>query len=290
MPEIRPKLREVIARQTSCLAVPGCFDGLSARLIEEAGFPVAFLSGGAHAMGRFGLPDMGFVSLDELANTTRVIADCTNLALIVDADTGFGNALNTAQTMRILERAGASAIALEDQTSPKRCGHMAGKSVIAPELAAGKIKAAADARISSSTLVIGRTDAASLEGIKAAIDRASLYLDAGADLIFIEGPATISDMEQVKAAFAGRVPLVHNMVGGGTNPVSDPAQLDSLGIAIALHPLVLLSAFVDQGRKALAHLTHQQKGPQRSSPASELETLNQIVKSHELMAQAQRYD
>jgi 2-methylisocitrate lyase-like PEP mutase family enzyme len=285
----RMNLRGILSAQTKCLPVPGCWDGLSARLIEQAGFPVAFLSGGAHSMGRFGLPDMGFVSLAELAETTRIITDCTNIALIVDADTGFGNALNTAQTMRMLERAGASAIQLEDQTSPKRCGHMSGKSVIPPQLAAGKIMAAVDARMSTETLVIGRTDAASLEGIEAAIARAHLYLEAGADLIFIEGPNTISDMKLIQASFGGRIPLVHNMVGGGTNPITTPEELDATGIAIALHPLMLLANFASSATLALEELYKSKTASDQMGAMTELEAMNKLVDTKALMVKANNY-
>jgi 2-methylisocitrate lyase-like PEP mutase family enzyme len=282
-------LKTIVATRSSCLTVPGCWDGLSARLIEQAGFELAFLSGGAHAMGRFGLPDMGFVSLDQLADTVRNIADCADLALIVDADTGFGNALNTAQTVRVLERAGANAIQLEDQNFPKRCGHMAGKTVISAIDAAGKIKAATDARASSSTLIIARTDAASIDGIKAAMDRADLYLQAGADLIFIEGPESLADMARVHGHFYGRVPLVHNMVGGGTNPITQPTQLDEVGIAIALHPLMLMSAFVQSAASVLADLAASQMPMSNPIDSSELALLNAKVGTTDFLARASEY-
>ncbi len=285
----RPSLRTTLAQQTTCLAVPGCWDGFSARLIEQAGFPVAFLSGGALAMGRFGVPDMGFVSLAELSETTRAIAGCTNIALIVDADNGFGNAINTAQTMRVLERAGASAIQLEDQTAPKRCGHMSGKTVISAQEAAGKIMAAVDARSSRDTLVIGRTDAASLEGTEAAIERAALYLEAGADLIFIEGPASLEDMTAIKRHFNGTVALVHNMVGSGRNPISEPSELDAMGISLALHPLMLLATLQDSGSRALEHLKRTQAATQNKNEIPELDSLNAHFATPALLKTASLY-
>jgi 2-methylisocitrate lyase-like PEP mutase family enzyme len=285
MGQQRQSLKQILAAQSWCLAVPGCYDGLSARLIEQAGFPVAFLSGGAHAMGRFGLPDMGFVSLTQLADAVSAITECTNLALIVDADTGFGNALNTAHAVRMLERAGASAIQIEDQVAPKRCGHMAGKSVIAPDLAAGKIKAAVDARHCAQTFVLGRTDAASIEGLEAALDRADLYFQAGADLIFVEGPSSLEDMAAIQSRFEGRVPLVHNMVGGGVNPVTSNHQLTEFGYSIALHPLALLHNFVTSAQTTLASLRHQQARP----AVDELRTLNGTVDTQAFLKAASTY-
>jgi 2-methylisocitrate lyase-like PEP mutase family enzyme len=286
----RLTLADTLKAQAGCLAVPGCWDGLSARLIEQAGFPIAFLSGGAHSMGRFGLPDMGFVSLAELSETTRIIVDCTAIPLIVDADTGFGNALNTAQTMRVLERAGASAIQLEDQAFPKRCGHMAGKRLVSAQEAAGKIMAAVDARVSRSTLVVGRTDAVSLEGIEAAIDRAQFYLDAGADLIFVEGPTSLAEMAKIKAQFGGKVPLVHNMVSGGTNPITDPAQLNELSVSIALHPLVLLGEFVARAQDQLGHLSTNHTAKRAAGAATELARLNAIVATSDLIKTGTHYE
>jgi 2-methylisocitrate lyase-like PEP mutase family enzyme len=286
----RLTLADTLKAQVGCLAVPGCWDGLSARLIEQAGFPVSFLSGGAHSMARFGLPDMGFVSLAELSETTRIIVDCASIPLIVDADTGFGNALNTAQTMRVLERAGASAIQLEDQAFPKRCGHMAGKRLVSAQEAAGKIMAAVDARVHGSTLVIGRTDAVSLEGIEEAIDRAQLYLDAGADLIFVEGPTSLEDMAKIQAHFGRKVPLVHNMVSGGTNPITCAAQLDELGVSIALHPLVLLGEFVVSAQDQLGHLMANQASKRPANALTELARLNAIVATNDLIETGTHYE
>ena len=247
----RPHLSDCLAAYAGCMAVPGCWDGLSARLIEQNGFKAAFLSGGALAMARFGLPDMGFVTLTELAETTRAITCITQIPLIVDADAGFGNALNAGLTMRTLERAGAAAIILEDQTSPKRCGFIAGKSIVPATEAAGKIFAACDNRISDHTLVIGRTDAALIEGIDAAIDRANLYIEAGADLIFISGAESLAGMTLIRESIPAHIPLVHNMVGGAVNPIETPATLNLLGFKVALHPLALLSSFTQSAEHAL---------------------------------------
>ena len=232
------------------LSLPGVWDGLSIRLVEQAGFPAAFLSGGALSMARHGRRDMGLVTQSELAQAVQLIREVSALPLFVDADTGFGNADNAVRTVRVLEAAGASAIQLEDQLFPKRCGFMPGKAVIPATDFADKLKAVLDAR-RGGTLVIARTDARSIEGIEAALARAVLYAETGADLIFVEGPESIAEMHMISACLGDDFPLVHNLVEGGTSPVNSAAELAGLGYAVALHPLLLLHGFI---RQAPAHL------------------------------------
>lgn len=234
------------------LSLPGVWDGLSSRLVEQAGFPAAFLSGGALSMARHGRRDMGFVTLSELAQAVQLIREVSDLPLFVDADTGFGNADNAVRTTRVLEAAGATAIQLEDQLFPKRCGFLAGKAVIPAAEYIDKLKAVLDAR-RGSMLVIARTDARGVEGFAAALDRACAFAEVGADLVFLEGPETVAEMEATAAALPA-VPLVHNLVEGGVSPVSTAAELQTLGYAIALHPLVLLHGFIRQGPAHLAVL------------------------------------
>lgn len=234
------------------LSLPGVWDGLSIRLVEQAGFPAAFLSGGALSMARHGRRDMGLVTMSELAQAAQLIREVSDLPLFVDADTGFGNQDNAARTIRVLEAAGATAIQLEDQVFPKRCGFLAGKAVIAVEDYIDKLKAVLDAR-RGSTLVVARTDARSIEGFTAALDRACAYAATGADLVFLEGPETVAEMDAIAAALPG-VPLVHNLVEGGVSPVSSAAELQRLGYSVALHPLVLLHGFIRQGPAHLAVL------------------------------------
>ncbi len=249
-------LRAFVAKGTqgrqTLASVPGCWDGLTALMIEQAGFGAAFLTGGGLAMARFGLPDLGLVTMTELVEAVAAIRDRVALPLIVDGDTGFGNALTLARTVRMVERAGGSAIQIEDQDFPKRCGHMAGKTVVPLAEAVGRVKAALDARV--DMLVIARTDAASVEGIDAALDRADAYLDAGADLIFVEGPRTMAETQAVADRFAARVPLVHNLVEGGVSATDRGADLAAMGFAVALHPLLLLHGFVRHAPGWLAHL------------------------------------
>lgn len=235
------------------LSLPGVWDGLSIRLVEQAGFPAAFLSGGALSMARHGRRDMGLVTLSELAQAVQLIREVSDLPLFVDADTGFGNADNAVRTIRLLEAAGATAIQLEDQLFPKRCGFMAGKAVIPAQEYADKLKAVLDAR-RGSTLVIARTDARSIEGFAAALDRVALYAETGADLIFVEGPETTGEMAAISARLGSGFPLVHNLVEGGVSPVNSAAELAALGYAIALHPLLLLHGFIRQGPAHLAVL------------------------------------
>lgn len=234
------------------LAAPGCWDGFSALLIEQAGFEAAFLSGAALSLARLGQPDVGLLTVGELAQAVTAITDRVALPLIVDIDTGFGNALNTQRTVKTLERAGASALQIEDQTFPKRCGHQPGKSVIPMAEMVGKVRAALDAR--DRTLIIARTDALGVEGANAALERAEAYLEAGADLIFVEGPRTLDETRAVADRFAARVPLVHNLVEGGITAVRTGTELETLGFAVALHPMLLLHGLAKAGPEWLAHL------------------------------------
>lgn len=245
-------LSALLAPGGRLLSLPGCWDGLSALLIEKAGFPAAFVTGGGIAMARLGRPDIGLVTATEAADTIAAIRDRVDIPLIADGDTGFGNALTLARTVRAFERAGASAIQIEDQGFPKRCGHMAGKTVVPPAEAAGRIRAAVDSR--DAMLVVARTDALAIEGLNAALDRAEAYLEAGADLLFVEGPRDMDELRAVADRFAGRAPLVHNLVEGGVTPTTDGHVLERMGFRVALHPLLLMHGLVAAAPEWLAHL------------------------------------
>ena len=238
-------------------------------------------------MARHGRPDIGLVTLSELATTVSLIREISELPLIVDADTGFGNALNAQRMMQMLEGAGATAIQLEDQSFPKRCGHMAGKSVIPASDYVGKLKAVLDAR-RGHTLVIARTDARSVEGFEATIERAHRYRDAGADLLFIEGPHTAAEMEAISAQFAGNLPLVHNLVEGGTTPVSSVRELSNLGYAIGLHPLILLHGFIRQAPGLLAHL--KTEGSTADLDIANLAEFGDLLGVSQILDAAKAYD
>lgn len=218
------------------LVAPGVYDGLTAMLAEQAGFEALYLSGAAVAYTKLGRPDIGLSTMSEMADTMALIRDRVSLPVIIDADTGFGNALNARRTMTVYERAGANALQVEDQTYPKRCGHLADKSLIPAAEMAGKIAAMADARNSTDTLIIARTDAIAVEGFQAAVDRAGRYLEAGADALFIEAPRSLDELKAICTTFRGRAPLMANMVEGGATPITNAADLDALGFSLVIFP------------------------------------------------------
>lgn len=281
-------LRELLAAP-GVLKAPGVYDGLSSLLVERAGFPVAFLSGACLAFARFGRPDMGLVSAAEVASTISDIRERISLPLIVDGDTGFGNALNVQRTVRTFEQAGASAIQFEDQVSPKRCGHMAGKDVISASEMVGKIKAALDARTNDATVIIARTDALGVRGFEDAIERAELYLEAGADALFIEAPKTTAEMQEISKRFAGRTPLIHNLVEGGKSPVASADDLADLGYKIALYPAALLNLFVPAAQEILAHILDNGSTDGMRDRMADLHILNDLLGAPELIKQAAQY-
>lgn len=218
------------------LVAPGVYDGLTAALAEAAGFEALYLSGAAVAYTRLGRPDIGLSTMSEMADTMALIRDRVKLPVIIDADTGFGNALNARRTMQVYERAGASALQVEDQTYPKRCGHLSDKSLIPASEMAGKIAAMADARASDATLIIARTDAIAVEGFEAALARAEMYLGAGADALFIEAPRSMDQLQAICETFRGRAPLMANMVEGGATPITSATDLEALGFSLVIFP------------------------------------------------------
>jgi 2-methylisocitrate lyase-like PEP mutase family enzyme len=221
------------ARQEGrCLVLPGAYDSLSARIIENTGFEAVYITGAGFANSGLGFPDIGLVTLSELSDHTARIADVVEIPLVVDADTGFGNAINMGRTVRMLERSGASAIQIEDQVFPKKCGHFAGKDVISMEEMVQKIHAAVDSRKSEELQIIARTDARAVISFEAALERAAAYIEAGADIIFVEAPESVEEIRVVGKSFD--VPLVANMVEGGKTPLKTVEELASLGFSMAL--------------------------------------------------------
>lgn len=227
-------LRARLARPPILLA-PGVYDALSAVIAEKAGAEAVYLSGASIAYGR-AHPDIGLVDMTEVAAVLARIRDRTTLPIVADADNGFGNALNVQRTVRTFEAAGANAIQLEDQTLPKRCGHLAGKTLIPADEMVGKIRAALDARRSAETLIVARTDAVAVEGLERAFERAEAYVEAGADVLFVEAVRSLEDMRTTTAAFGARVPLLVNMVEGGCTPLMSAAELEALGFALVIFP------------------------------------------------------
>lgn len=246
-------LRDRLAQDTPLLA-PGAYDALSALLIEQAGFEAVYLSGASIAYTQLGRPDIGLVSFDHVADVVGRVSERVSLPLIVDGDTGFGNAVNVQRTVRIFERMGASAIQLEDQTFPKKCGHLSDKGLVSTQEMSGKIRAALDARASDQTLIIARTDAIGVEGFEAALDRAHAYVEAGADVLFVEAPRSLGEMSAIAHAFAGRVPLLANMVEGGKTPLLDVTELGNIGFKLVISPGALVRALVPTAEAFLASL------------------------------------
>ena len=215
---------------------PGIYDPLTALIATQAGFHTLYISGAAVAYTRLGRPDIGLVSLTEVVDTVALIRDRVDANLIVDADTGYGNALNVERTVRLLEKSGAQAIQIEDQGFPKRCGHLDDKSLIPAAEMANKIKAAVDARHSKDTLIIARTDAAAVEGFERAVERALLYRDAGADVLFVEAPKAREELAKIVKQVGRTLPLMANMVEGGKTPILPAAELEALGFSLVHFP------------------------------------------------------
>ncbi len=272
-----------------CLA-PGVFDALSARLAQQAGFETVYLSGASVAYTRLGGPDIGLLGLTEVADVLRYIAEQTDVRIIVDADTGFGNAINVMRTVRLLEREGASAIQLEDQGFPKRCGHLRGKTLIPAAEMVGKLKAAVDARRSSETLIIGRTDAIAVDGIDAAIERAVAYKEAGADIVFVEGFKDDEHVARIMQALGGQVSLMANMVEGGDTPIDSAQTLYDKGFSLVIFPggLVRALTFTMQGYFAAL----KQTGTTDSWRAQMLNftELNDVLQTPAVLELGQRYE
>lgn len=246
------------------LLVPGAANALSAGIIEDLGFEAVYVSGAGVTNTFLGMPDLGFISLPEIAQHTAAIRDAVNIPVIVDADTGFGNALNVRHTVRTLERAGANAIQLEDQTMPKRCGHFDDKSVISTEEMVGKVKAAVDARASSNLLIIARSDALAVEGFEATIERVQRYIEAGADVTFVEAPQTAEDIRKIPQRLS--VPQVVNIVVGGKTPVLGQEELAKMGYGMVLYANVALQGAIAGMQGALKQL----KANGRVDAASEM--------------------
>lgn len=229
----RSSLRQAL-RGGRIIVAPGVWDGMSALLVQEAGLLACCVSGSAIANMRFGRPDIGLVSMSEVAETVAVIRDRVDIALVVDGDTGFGSALNVMRTVQVFERNGADAILIEDQTTPKRCGHLAGKTLISPLEMEGKLKAALDARRDADLVLIARSDAIAVEGLDAAMERAERYVETGADMLFLEGPRTPDELEKIVARFGKRIPLMLAMTAGGDRNPIPVSELERMGYRLVV--------------------------------------------------------
>jgi 2-methylisocitrate lyase-like PEP mutase family enzyme len=284
-----PSLKTRLARRP-ILLTPGVYDPLTAVLAARAGAEALYVSGAAIAYTRLGRPDIGLVAMSEVAETVTLIRDRVETPLIVDADNGYGNALNMQRTMRLFERAGANALQIEDQSYPKRCGHLAEKRLIGVGEMAGKIKAAVDARASEQTLVIARTDAIAVEGFAAAIDRAGRYAEAGADALFVEAPGSRQQLAEVTEALGDRLPLMANMVEGGKTPIESAAALEALGFSLVIFPGGVVRAIARAAEEfygsLLAHGTSTAFAPRMF----DFDELNAIIGTPEMLALGKRYE
>jgi 2-methylisocitrate lyase-like PEP mutase family enzyme len=285
----RTRLLRAYLADFGAIAVPGIHDGLSARLVQKSGFKLAFVSGAGVAMSRLGQADLALLSFTEICDSVRAMALACDLPLIVDIDTGFGNAHNAALAVRQLERAGASGCQIEDQTFPKRCGHLTGKQVISVNDMSVKIRAIVSARTNKDTLVIARTDALAITGLTDALLRCDAYLEAGADALFVEAPRSIEEMKAIASHVNGRAPLVHNFVEGGKSPIAGLDQLESIGYKLGLFPLIGLHAGVPAQLRLLQHLQATGQTANWSGPMADLHELNKQVYLSSLLEQADDY-
>jgi len=258
------------------LLVPGAANALAARIIEDLGFEAVYVSGAGITNTFWGMPDLGFVSLTEMAQHTATIREAVNVPIVVDADTGFGNALNVRHTVRVLERAGADAIQLEDQTMPKRCGHFDNKSVISVEEMVGKVKAAVDARSSRDLLIIARSDALAVEGFDATVERVQRYIEAGADVTFVEAPQDTEEIRKIPQLLS--VPQVVNIVVGGKTPVVGQEELAAMRYGLVLYANVALQGAIAGMQTALKQLKATGRVDAASSAVASFAERQRLVK------------
>ncbi len=271
------------------ILAPGVYDALSALVAEQAGFEALYLSGASIAYTRLGRSDVGLTTYTEVEDTLARITERVRTPVIVDADTGFGNALNTQRTVRGFERAGAAMVQIEDQGFPKRCGHLDGKTVVPTVEMCGKLKAAVDARHSANTLILARTDALAVDGIDAAFDRAEAYLACGVDALFIEALRTPEQMDAACQRFAHRIPLLANMVEGGKTPVQSANELHQRGFRLAIFPGGTARAVAHTLQSYYASLhAHQTTAPFKDHML-DFDGLNALIGTPELMARGRSY-
>lgn len=272
------------------ILAPGVYDALSALMVEQAGFEAAYLSGASIAYTQLGRPDLGLVSAAEVADVVRRVRERTAIDLVVDADTGFGNALNVQRTVKTFEAAGATGIQLEDQQLPKRCGHLSGKTLVSVEEMSGKVRAAVDARTSEDTLIVARTDAIAVEGFDAALERAEAYLAAGADMLFVEAPQSDAEMTAISERFSGRAPLLANMVEGGRTPLRTLEELDARGFQFVITPGAMVRAFTFMAQEFLKELKATGSTAGYRDRMLDFAGLNALLGLEEMKATGVRYD
>jgi 2-methylisocitrate lyase-like PEP mutase family enzyme len=277
------RLRNLL-RRPGILTMPGCHDAMSARLIEEAGFEIGFMSGFAVSASRLGMPDTGLISYGEMVEQGRNICKAVSIPMIGDGDTGFGSAQNIKRTVEGYADAGFACIMLEDQVAPKRCGHTEGKSVVGRDEALMRIRAAVDARnAGTDILIMARTDARACVSLDEAITRCRAFREIGADITFLEAPVSEDEMRRYCAEVPG--PKMANLIEGGKTPLLSPTQLEAIGYTIAVYPLTMLNVSIDAMRQALRQL----KGGQQAAAAMGFEALKSAVGFPEYYAEEARY-
>jgi 2-methylisocitrate lyase-like PEP mutase family enzyme len=282
-------LKDRLQRKPILLA-PGVADPLTALLAERAGAEALYLSGASIAYTRLGRPDIGLVSLSEVVETIHLVRDRVATPLLVDADNGYGNALNVQRTVRLFERAGASAIQLEDQSYPKRCGHLQEKRLVPAQEMVGKIKAACDARADAQTLIIARTDAVAVEGFEAAIKRANLYREAGADMLFVEAPGSKAQLEDIPRQLGDGIPLMANMVEGGMTPVTNAKTLQAMGYALVIFPGGVVRAMAHTAAAFYSTLMADGTSDAFRNQMFDFDGLNAAIGTPEMLTLGKRYE
>ncbi len=276
--------------QRKILVAPGVYDALTALIAEQASAEAVYLSGASIAYTRTGGPDLGLVSMSEVADTIALLRDRISIPIIVDADNGFGNALNVQRTVRTFERMGASALQLEDQTLPKRCGHLDGKTLVSTDEMVGKIKAACDARQSEETLIIGRSDAVGVEGFEAALNRAEAYGEAGADIIFVEAPKSAGQFLQIVERLGSKTALMANMVEGGKTPSFNAGELQEMGLDLVIFPGGIVRAISATAEAYYASLVTTGSNDAFLAHMMDFSQLNSLIGTPQMLERGKRYE
>lgn len=277
-------------REREVILAPGVYDPLTALIASQHGFKALYVSGAAIAYTRLGRSDIGLTTMTEISETIGLIRDRVDTPLIVDADNGHGNSLNVQRTVRLYERAGANALQIEDQSLPKRCGHLAGKSLISCDEMVGKIKAAVDARANEETLIIARTDAIAVEGFEQALERAERFVEAGADVLFIEAPRTREHLETISSQLGSRLPLMANMVEGGDTPMHDVGQLGALGFRLIIFPGGIVRSIARTAVDYYASLKRHGTNAPFTDRMYDFNGFNDLIGTTELLELGEHYD
>jgi 2-methylisocitrate lyase-like PEP mutase family enzyme len=275
-------------KKPGCVIAPGVADALGARLVAMEGFEAVYMTGFGTSLTRLGMPDVGLLTETEMVDNAARIVDASQLPVIADADTGYGNPVNVRRTIRDYERAGVAGVHLEDQQWPKRCGHLSGKRVIPTAEMVAKLKSACDARRDPDFLIIARTDAIAVEGLQAAFDRAQAYREAGADVLFVEAPVGVEQVREVSKRFAG-VPLLYNMAASGKTPDLPADELGRLGFKIAIYPNWMLLAAIPAMQKLLRELKRAGGIAHMRDKVATFKTFTEVAGLPEVQALEARY-